>query len=218
MTESRRDWQVTFADMLTLLLTFFVFVLAVAKFKTADFRQFWGQAKESGTETQAGGSLLRFPLIPGIAPIFLSAAAEELMRDVHEALEEGSGRGADVYYSENKLTLWIPEEFGFILNETEPSQELRTWIRNKLVPALSRGEFPVKVEGHSDNLPSRGLDNYEISMRRALATAALLLAEGIAPERLSVAAYGPHRPMADNKTETGRMINRRVEIQVILNY
>ncbi len=217
MIEVKRDWRVTFADMLTLLLTFFVFVLAVARFRSDDFRRFWRQPDGFRTEEQPGGSLTRFPLIPGIAPPFLPVAAEELLRDLVEELEQGSGRGVRFYYDESKLALWIPEETGFALNEIKPSGQLLDFLLN-LAPRLAGENYPLRIEGHTDSLPSRGLDNYEISLLRALAVAEVLLNQGIPAERLAVSAYGPHRPAADNASEAGRMINRRVEIHVMLNY
>ena len=67
------------------------------------------------------------------------------------------------------------------------------------------------VEGHTDSV---GKDDYNqgLSERRAGAVKDLLVARGIAPERITAVGYGESQPVTDNKTAAGRQQNRRVEI------
>ncbi|KWU48696.1 OmpA family protein [Pseudomonas palleroniana] len=69
------------------------------------------------------------------------------------------------------------------------------------------------VEGHTDSV---GPDAYnqKLSQRRADAVKQVLVKDGIAPNRVSSVGYGKSRPVADNATEAGRAINRRVEASV----
>ncbi|MEN8376211.1 MAG: OmpA family protein [Gemmatimonadota bacterium] len=79
-------------------------------------------------------------------------------------------------------------------------------------------EFPdrdVVIEGHTDAVGGE-LDNRATSENRAAAVRAALIAEAIAPDRLSSIGYGESRPVSDNETPAGRASNRRVEI-VVLN-
>jgi len=74
------------------------------------------------------------------------------------------------------------------------------------------GNLVFVVAGHSDNV---GADrsNYELSKRRAEGIAAFLTTERkMDPARMVVVGYGESAPVADNRTETGRAKNRRVEI------
>lgn len=71
----------------------------------------------------------------------------------------------------------------------------------------------VVVEGHSDALGSP-VYNRTLSEQRALAVAQILQRSGVAAERLVAVGYGPKRPVADNSTEAGRALNRRVELVV----
>ena len=72
---------------------------------------------------------------------------------------------------------------------------------------------PVVVEGHTD---SKGTDHYnqKLSERRANAVRQYLVQRGIASVRIRVMGYGEKRPIADNKTDEGRAINRRAEFEV----
>lgn len=71
----------------------------------------------------------------------------------------------------------------------------------------------VEVEGHTD---SQGDDamNQALSVERANAVRAALIAEGVDPLWVAARGFGESRPVADNATSAGRMMNRRVEIQV----
>ena len=79
--------------------------------------------------------------------------------------------------------------------------------------------FEIRVEGHTDNLPiSTPMfpSNWELSFSRALSVAKQLNENGVNSSRFQVIGYGETRPIADNLTEEGRGLNRRVEIYVNL--
>ena len=69
------------------------------------------------------------------------------------------------------------------------------------------------VEGHTDSV---GPDAYnqKLSQRRADAVKQVLVKDGIDAGRVSSVGYGESRPVADNATDAGRAVNRRVEAQV----
>ena len=86
----------------------------------------------------------------------------------------------------------------------------------KLLDALSAGlqasTAPAfTLIGHTS---SEGADAYndDLSQRRAQAVAAAMVARGLDPARVSAEGRGERQPIADNTTETGRSMNRRVEI------
>ena len=71
----------------------------------------------------------------------------------------------------------------------------------------------VTLEGHASS-EGRVKYNEKLSERRAQAVKDYLVKNGVAADRLTVKGFGPHKPIADNKTETGRRLNRRVEYTV----
>ena len=73
-------------------------------------------------------------------------------------------------------------------------------------------EWRVSVEGHTDGIASAAY-NLDLSRRRAATVReALVLAHGVAADRLSSTGYGESRPRASNDTLEGRARNRRVEL------
>ena len=76
-------------------------------------------------------------------------------------------------------------------------------------------ERNVLVEGHTDSV---GSDEYNmtLSQKRADAVKEVLTEKGVSPDRILAKGYGKQFPVAGNDTESGRQLNRRVEV-VILN-
>ncbi len=72
----------------------------------------------------------------------------------------------------------------------------------------------IRVEGHTDSQGSDGY-NQELSERRASSVRRYLLARGLDPKRVIARGYGETLPLASNRTEEGREINRRVEFYVV---
>ncbi len=84
------------------------------------------------------------------------------------------------------------------------------------------GSLKLMVVGHTDNRRIAGRptreeypSNFHLSTARALAVADALRTAGLAENRLGVAGFGPHQPVAPNVTPEDRRKNRRVEIFVM---
>lgn len=75
---------------------------------------------------------------------------------------------------------------------------------------------PIVVEGHTDNVPASGdLSNWEISALRAGAVAKYLIkTSGFPATKVSIAGYADLKPIAQNTSEAGRSMNRRIEIHI----
>jgi len=76
------------------------------------------------------------------------------------------------------------------------------------------GKTSLVIAGHTDDT---GSDDYNLALsrRRANAVESYLMADQVSPARLTSTGYGEARPIAPNDTETGRTLNRRVEITII---
>ncbi|MDB5972341.1 MAG: hypothetical protein JWQ90_4791 [Hydrocarboniphaga sp.] len=78
---------------------------------------------------------------------------------------------------------------------------------------IANPQINVELSGHTD---SKGADvyNLKLSDRRAKSVVAYLVAKGIVAERMTAVGYGETQPVADNDTDEGRELNRRVELKV----
>jgi outer membrane protein OmpA-like peptidoglycan-associated protein len=71
----------------------------------------------------------------------------------------------------------------------------------------------IRVEGHTDAVGS-GPANEQLSLRRADAVKRVLLGRGVTEPQITALGMGETRPVADNKSQTGRAANRRVELHI----
>ena len=72
----------------------------------------------------------------------------------------------------------------------------------------------IEISGHTDNI-GKPADNLTLSNSRARAVVNYLITKGTPTQRLLAKGYGESKPVADNKTEDGRALNRRTELKVI---
>jgi OOP family OmpA-OmpF porin len=82
--------------------------------------------------------------------------------------------------------------------------EIATMLKS--APALK-----IAIEGHTDNV-GQAAANKTLSEKRAQSVMAAIVAAGIDAKRLSAAGFGQEKPVADNRSEDGRVKNRRVEL------
>jgi flagellar motor protein MotB len=110
--------------------------------------------------------------------------------------------------------------FGFAKEEL--TEAGRKTLRD-IATALNKGDWPIEVVGHTDNVPVKKPEtlkkyprgNIELSTARALAVAEFLIKSGgVSASRIVCVGCGEHHPIADNRTDEGRRKNRRVEIRV----
>jgi len=72
------------------------------------------------------------------------------------------------------------------------------------------------VIGHTDNVGD-AISNQKLSQRRAETVRNVIISMGVEPDRLTAIGKGDTEPKADNNTEEGRLMNRRVEVQLVQN-
>lgn len=84
-----------------------------------------------------------------------------------------------------------------------------------LAKVLDNSKLEIMIEGHTDNVPintDRNHDNWDLSVHRATSVTRIFIADGITPNRIVACGRGEFYPMADNKDEQSRQLNRRTEI------
>ena len=74
-------------------------------------------------------------------------------------------------------------------------------------------EVAILISGHTDNAGSAA-SNQKLSERRVQSVGAYLRSKGIASKRILTKGFGSSKPVADNHTEEGKQLNRRVEITI----
>lgn len=224
-------WLVSYADFITLLFAFFVVLFASSQ---ADKKK---ESQLSSAMQSAFRPLGVFeahsktpPLVPGgaatnAAPIALPVPTEheETMEDIERHLSKFLAEQiASGGIPPGSVTLQMTAE-GLVISLHEAGffASGSAEIRAQSIPTLTRladklPAGPLRIEGHTDNVPIHTLQyatNWELSTARATAIARLLLSTGhIDPANVAAAGYAEYHPITSNATEAGRAQNRRVDI------
>lgn len=106
--------------------------------------------------------------------------------------------------------------------ELRPGTEQMLGELVRVLKSPQAAEMKIMVVGHTDNQriakkPAREKfpNNFHLSTARALAVADQMRQKGLPEQRMAVAGFGPHQPIAPNATPKDRQKNRRVEIFVM---
>ena len=202
-------WLVTYADMVTLVLTFFVLIFAYSQFDAERF-QVIISSFQSALGLLDGG--------PSVTQTRGDAGGSILDALVALRSEAGMAEAFSVEVTERGIVIHFVDRVLFDLGEAELRPEAIPVLR-RVIETLETWPYDIRVEGHTDNLPiatERFPSNWELSAARAARVIRFLLEESqIKPERLSAAGYGEYRPIASNSTPEGRARNRRVDIVLV---
>lgn len=197
-------WLTTWADMMSVLLTFFIVLQA---FSTISERKF-SLAVESIRQAFSIPLPMTSPGVPSFRPD--DTTLEELERSI--AREDVAGVSVEDYG--DRLILTVDSELLFRIGDAELTPEGRAMIE-RVAGTLKGSDGQIRIEGHTCNLHpgagSRYENNWWLSSARALTVLETLEAGGVASRRLTAAGRGEYDPIAPNDAEDNRRRNRRVE-------
>ena len=152
----------------------------------------------------------------GVGGVAGGVVGYKMDQQIKELKEQTAGSGVDVTEVDggNAILVNLPDGVTFDVN----SYVIKPAFRNTLdTVASSLQTYPdslIDVYGHTD---STGSDSYNqtLSERRAQAVSNYLTGRGVSSARIRWQGFGETAPIADNTTEQGRALNRRVEIKII---
>jgi len=218
-------WLVTFSDLMTLLLTFFVLLLSMASMDRPLITRITATSDDSSPIDHAGSGRVQeqirllLKILEDTTTIY---DKQDRIKDLlfpNEILPPELSPGK---LDENLRILAHPEGVVIVLSEEllfpEGDYNL-TATGNKLLSALlpffHYTTADVNFAGHTDTAEAAyGMDSYELSGRRAMAVLEYFLQQRLPARRFSVSGYGPEKPLLPNTSEANRAQNRRVEILV----
>ena len=102
----------------------------------------------------------------------------------------------------------------FDVNKFDLKPESQVELDKLVQLLLENPSLKIEISGHTDNV-GKPADNLTLSNNRAKAVVTYLLSKNIPVARLVAKGYGETKPVADNKTEEGKALNRRTEMKVI---
>jgi chemotaxis protein MotB len=151
--------------------------------------------------------------LPRVFVAELKALKERIERD----LSRYGNSGVSLRLTPDGLVISLAAARFFKSGEAEIQVEQEP-VLAAVTADIANLENQMRVEGFTDPIPihnSRFTDNWDLSAERAGNVLRYLLTHSsLDPNQLSIAGYGPYRPIASNETEEGRALNRRVDILI----
>lgn len=124
------------------------------------------------------------------------------------------GTGVSVTRDGDNITLVMPSNVTFATDSSDLRPEFFGVLDSVNLVLKEYDKTVIEVAGHTD---STGTEKYNqsLSERRAATVATYLVNRGVLEMRVITIGMGETRPVADNSTEAGRAMNRRVELTLV---
>ncbi|MFQ5588800.1 MAG: OmpA family protein [Nitrospiria bacterium] len=141
-------------------------------------------------------------------------ARAELIKNLQAEINAGHVK---IIQMQDRLSVQIVDKILFSTGSTEINSEGQRVLK-KVSGTLKNIKKKIRIEGHTDNVPIRGLlayqypTNWELSTARATQVVRYLVGEHIDPKNLLAVGMAEFNPVASNDTPEGRQQNRRIEI------
>jgi outer membrane protein OmpA-like peptidoglycan-associated protein len=169
-----------------------------------------GQAAGRDTQSTLAGAAIG-AAAGGLAGAGVGKMMDDQERDMRDAL--AASDAAAVRREGDLLAISLKGDVTFDHDSATVRPGLYSEIDRIANVLIKYPQTVIRVEGHTDSTGSESY-NMNLSQRRADAVKNLIVQRGLSTARIETMAYGETMPVADNSTETGRAMNRRVEIKV----
>ncbi|MGC9320036.1 MAG: OmpA/MotB family protein [Armatimonadota bacterium] len=219
-------WLITYADMITLLMAFFIMLYAMS---VMDLKKF--EALRGAVTSAFGGAPVAAAdagflaggtgLLGGGGSLIANSAtlANRISRQIDTGLREALKDHVKVTHDAGLVTVTMKaDSILFPAGEARLAPGMRELL-DVVGPTLAASGATLLVEGHTCDLPistSRFPSNWELSAQRATNVMVHLIRHcGVSPRRISAVGFADTRPLVPNEGEGQRARNRRVDIVVL---
>jgi len=200
-------WLVTYGDMMTLLMTFFVLMFSMSSIDPVKLESFGDSVNKAMGKTQKKSQQF---------------SMKEIYKEVTQVIEQEKLKGViEVETSPRGVSIKIPSAISFSSGSADLDPRIFP-ILNKFEPMIRQSKFPIAIEGHTDSDPIKSgtfPSNWELSAARSAQVVRYFISLGLDPVRFQAIGYAETRPRAPgrniqeaNLTPEQKAQNRRVEI------
>jgi len=224
------EWIVTYGDMVTLLLCFFVALFDVTEVDVVQLNQMISSLNNIGMGASTGGSTLSVGRMAEMGNSINSLPSMEKGK----MLATAKKKAVSLFQPEiksNKVRV-SSDERGLVISLASDAffrpasaniniDETRSMLvrLSELLKSEALAGRKFRIEGHTDSSATDPTgpwrSNWELSTARSLTVLHYLSDFGVPEDRFQVAGLAATMPIADDSTEEGRAYNRRVDIIIL---
>ena len=227
---SHDRWLVSYADFITLLFAFFVVLYSTAQVDRKKvgqlsaaiqvaFQQLGANPTTTGPRSRYLSKSIRLRLRLHYHRIEEIPDLAGLRKELGQTLAPEISRGEVTLRTGRDGLVISLKEAGFFNSGSAGVKAASEPAFSRMARLLAEGKYNIRIEGHTDNVRIHNAQyssNWELSTARSTEMIRLLVVNyGFDPERLSASGYGEYHPVASNRTEDGRALNRRVDLVVL---
>ena len=215
--ENLERWLLTYADLITLLLAFFVVMYSMSRI---DAKQFGKITEALNSILKGGPSVLEGDMTDKTGHGLLKLGNLNMIQRRIEERFARMGRKDELQteVTERGLVIHIMESALFPVGEAKLQPRARQ-VLDLVAEEIKPLPNHMRIEGHTDDRPINTPvypANWELSTARATSVVRYFIDEhGIPPDRISALGYGEYRPRRPNNSIENRAANRRVDVVVL---
>lgn len=221
-SEGMERWLLTYADMITLLMAFFIMMYSMSVLNLAKFREaaisirsgFGGMVPGQGKAVFGSGGM--FAAKPSPIEGDTAGVSWRVLKPLVEFMESADAKEMSIGEDDRGIVITLSSDNMLFDPGSSAIRQPARKVLNRVVVMLSQTENPVQIEGHTCDLRPRRArypTNWELSTARATEVLRYLVEEkGLPAMRFSAAGYGSARPLEPNDNGDNRRKNRRVQI------
>ena len=223
--ENAERWLLTYADLLTLLMVFFVLLFSMSSTDKHKFQELAGSLQRAFNVSVLTGSQpasLSNGLGTGGALISLGEQQDfkqlqQIVQSVQKQAQVSPGQVTAQITNEG-ISVTVSGALLFY-NGTNQIKPDGIVLLQKVAAYIGTLTNHVRVEGHTDDIPVASTQyptNWELSSARAVAVVRFFVEEEqITPDRLSAVGFGQYQPIVPNDSRAHREMNRRAVIVIL---
>jgi len=224
--EGAPAWLVTFSDLVTLLLTFFVLLQSMSTTNKVNFTTAAASIRAALTGKDAASQLeFVVPVFPKQPKVEFAPITAPSVEKIYEKIKSQ----IDTMRLQDSVGLQKSDDQALVLriNDSVLFEPGKAQIAPQSYPILRSVAdiirplpMDVRIEGHTDDTPIAGLvdGNWDLSVARSVSVLRFFKESDLLPlDRMGAVGYGKDRPVIRNMDEATRAINRRVDFVLRLN-
>ncbi len=216
-------WLITYADMMTLLLVFFIMLYTLAYFETNRYKSAIESIKVKTDQDADLTGLMELMEVPESLDTQITIEDITGLRSRREALEKdikaiarksSQSENISTRILDNKIIVTVKGQIMFQSGNAVLNPSALPVIDQIVQILKDYPEYAINIKGHTDDIPiatTRFPSNWELSAIRATTVLQHLIQKGVDPHRLTATGYGDSMPLVPNTSDENRAVNRRVE-------
>lgn len=223
------SWLDTYADTITLIMTFFVLMYSMSTIDQAKLQQISSALNQILTGN-SGESMLQYNIYDGEVPLVggetkVEITPEEISpeqatyNEIKSFVDKNSLNDVvSIVFDERGVILQLKDSILFEKGKADLKDESLA-ILDKINTLIAELPNTIIIEGHTDNIPINTLEfpsNWELSGDRASRVLRYFTeVKGQNPSRFTYQGCGETKPLVENNSEENKAINRRVNILIV---